>query len=67
MRLTCFATGRFAAHRECREEGGNPRPWKLDSFAARTLYPRDLGERLDVPPDYLIHSGAFRPFAALAG
>jgi len=26
---------------------------KLDSFAARTLYPRDLGERLDMLPDFL--------------
>jgi hypothetical protein len=67
MRHTWSATGRFAAHRERREEAGNHRPWKLDSFAARTLYPRDLGERLDVPPDKIHHSGAFRPFAALAG
>jgi hypothetical protein len=37
---------------------------KLDSFAPSPLYPRDLGERLEMPP---IPVGFFEPFAALAG
>jgi hypothetical protein len=37
---------------------------KLDSFAPPPLYPRDLGERLEMPPN---PDGFFKPFATLAG